>query len=184
MGVRMNGTEQDFVHRINVKDEAAFHDLFTRFRNYLVLFAMRRVEQLDVAEDIVQETFITVWENKKTFNSYQGLKAYLYELVQNKCTNYLKHRQVEDKYASYVKTTGEEAEGDYSLMQEEIYRELYMAVREFWYEGKRREDLIRMGKYVETGKKYSTNFSEKNLLFPIPTSVIIENSHIEQNPHY
>ena len=126
----MNGTEQDFVHRINVKDEAAFHDLFTRFRNYLVLFAMRRVEQLDVAEDIVQETFITVWENKKTFNSYQGLKAYLYELVQNKCTNYLKHRQVEDKYASYVKTTGEEAEGDYSLMQEEIYRELYMAVRE------------------------------------------------------
>ena len=46
------------------------------------------------------------------------------------------------------------------------------------------KDLIRMGKYVETGKKYSTNFSEKNLLFPIPTSVIIENSHIEQNPHY
>ena len=39
---------------------------------------------------------------------------------------------------------------------------------------------IRMGKYVETGKKYSTNFSEKNLLFPIPTSVIIENSHIDR----
>lgn len=55
---------------------------------------------------------------------------------------------------------------------------------EFWYEGKRREDLIRMGKYIETGKKYSNNFSEKNLLFPIPTSVIIENSHIQQNPHY
>ena len=78
-----------------------------------VLLAMRRIEQLDVAEDIVQETFITVWENKKTFNSYQGLKAYLYELVQNKCTNYLKHRQVEDKYASYVKTTGEEAGGGF-----------------------------------------------------------------------
>ena len=130
MGVRMNDTEKDFVHRINVKEEAAFHDLFTRFRNYLVLFAMRRIVQLDVAEDIVQETFITIWENERMFNSYQGLKAYLYELVQNKCTNYLKHRQVEDKYASYVKTTREETEGDYNLMQEEIYRELYMAIRE------------------------------------------------------
>ena len=130
MVVKMNGTEQDFVHRINVKEEAAFHDLFTRFRNYLVLFAMRRIDQLDAAEDIVQETFITVWENKKIYNSYQGLKAYLYELVQNKCTNYLKHKQVEDRYVSYVKTTGEETEGDYNLMQEEIYRELYMAVRE------------------------------------------------------
>ena len=96
MVVKMNGTEQDFVHRINVKEEAAFHDLFTRFRNYLVLFAMRRIDQLDAAEDIVQETFITVWENKKIYNSYQGLKAYLYELVQNKCTNYLKHKQVQD----------------------------------------------------------------------------------------
>ena len=153
MGVRMNGTEQDFVHRINVKDEAAFHDLFTRFRNYLVLFAMRRVEQL---------------ENKKTFNSYQGLKAYLYELVQNKCTNYLKHRQVEDKYASYVKTTGEEAEGDYSLMQEEIYRELYMAVRELpekcqrvfelHLEGKKNDEIAEiLGISVLTVKSHKQN---------------------------
>ena len=154
MGVRMNGTEQDFVHRINVKDEAAFHDLFTRFRNYLVLFAMRRVEQLDVAEDIVQETFITVWKNKK--------------LVQNKCTNYLKHRQVEDKYASYVKTTGEEAEGDYSLMQEEIYRELYMAVRELpekcqrvfelHLEGKKNDEIAEiLGISVLTVKSHKQN---------------------------
>lgn len=126
----MNGAEQDFVRRINAKEEIAFHDLFTRFRNYLVLFAMRRIGQLDAAEDIVQETFITVWENKKIYNSYQGLKAYLYELVQNKCTNYLKHKQVEDKYFSYVKTVEEEVEWEYNLMQEEIYRKLYMAVRE------------------------------------------------------
>ena len=156
MVVKMNGTEQDFVHRINVKEEAAFHDLFTRFRNYLVLFAMRRIDQLDAAEDIVQETFITVWENKKIYNSYQGLKAYLYELVQNKCTNYLKHKQVEDKYVSFVKTTGEETEGDYNLMQEEIYRELYMAVRAL--EGKKNDEIAEiLGISVLTVKSHKQN---------------------------
>ncbi len=55
---------------------------------------------------------------------------------------------------------------------------------EFWYEGKRREDLIRMGKYVETGKKIGTDFADKNLLFPIPSHVIIENPKIKQNPGY
>ena len=163
MVVKMNGTEQDFVHRINVKEEAAFHDLFTRFRNYLVLFAMRRIDQLDAAEDIVQETFITVWENKKIYNSYQGLKAYLYELVQNKCTNYLKHKQV-----SFVKTTGEETEGDYNLMQEEIYRELYMAVRELpekcqkvfelHLEGKKNDEIAEiLGISVLTVKSHKQN---------------------------
>ncbi len=168
MGVRMNGTEQDFVHHINVKEEAAFHELFTRFRSYLVLFAMRRIEQLDVAEDIVQETFLTIWENRKTFNSYQGLKAFLYELVQNKCTNYLRHKQVEGKYASYVKTTEKEIEEDYNLMQEEIYRELYMAVRELpekcqrvfelHLEGKKNDEIAEiLGISVLTVKSHKQN---------------------------
>lgn len=168
MVVKMNGTEQDFIRRINIKEETAFHDLFLKFRNYLVLFAMRRIDQLDAAEDIVQETFITVWENKKIYNSYQGLKAYLYELVQNKCTNYLKHKQVEDKYVSYVKTTGEETEGDYNLMQEEIYRELYMAVRELpekcqkvfelHLEGKKNDEIAEiLGISVLTVKSHKQN---------------------------
>lgn len=55
---------------------------------------------------------------------------------------------------------------------------------EFWYEGKRREDLIRMGKYLEVGKQNASDFSEKNLLFPIPTSVMIENPNLIQNPGY
>lgn len=58
MVVKMNGTEQDFIRRINIKEETAFHDLFLKFRNYLVLFAMRRIDQLDAAEDIVQETLL------------------------------------------------------------------------------------------------------------------------------
>lgn len=126
----MNDSEQDFIRSINVKDEKAFHELFTRFRNYLVLFAMRRVGQLEVAEDIVQEVFIVVWEGNKVYNSYQGFKAYLYELVQNRCTNYLKHKIVESKYISSMKVSEMESKEDYNLMQEEIYRELYIAIRE------------------------------------------------------
>ena len=85
---------------------------YDRYHRGIYLFVLKYVRCEALAEDIVQETFITVWENKKIYNSYQGLKAYLYELVQNKCTNYLKHKQVEDKYVSFVKTTGEETEGD------------------------------------------------------------------------
>jgi len=158
----------NFIQRINVKEERAFHDLFTRFRSYLVLFALRRVEQLEVAEDIVQEVFITIWESKKTYNSYQGFKAYLYDLVQNKCMNYLKHRAVEDKYVSYVKAVEKEVEGDYNLMQEEIYRELYVVVRELpekcrkvfelHLEGKKNDEIAEiLGISVLTVKSHKQN---------------------------
>ncbi|HBX46645.1 MAG TPA: RagB/SusD family nutrient uptake outer membrane protein, partial [Porphyromonadaceae bacterium] len=55
---------------------------------------------------------------------------------------------------------------------------------EFWYEGKRREDLIRTGKYIEVGSSLGDNFTSKNLLFPIPTHVLIENPNIKQNTGY
>lgn len=55
---------------------------------------------------------------------------------------------------------------------------------EFWYEGKRRPDLIRMNKYIEVGQQVGNNFGEKNLLFPLPSHVLIENPRIKQNPGY
>lgn len=55
---------------------------------------------------------------------------------------------------------------------------------EFWYEGKRREDLIRMNKYIEEGKKHAIYFTEKNLLFPLPPHILIENPKLNQNPGY
>jgi hypothetical protein len=55
---------------------------------------------------------------------------------------------------------------------------------EFWYEGKRREDLIRTGKYIEVGMQNASDFGDKNLLFPIPSGVIIENPNITPNLGY
>lgn len=57
--------QKDFLQRFNLKDEQAYHKLFQQFYSYLVLFAERRVENHKVAEDIVQEIFINIWENLK-----------------------------------------------------------------------------------------------------------------------
>ena len=81
---------------------------------------------------------------------------------------YLKHRAVEDKYVSYVKVTEEEVDGDYDLMQEEIYRELYIAIRELpgkcrrvfelHLEGKKNDEIAKiLGISVLTVKSHKQN---------------------------
>ena len=49
----------------------------------------RQVENHKVAEDIVQEIFINIWESNKQYNSINGFKAYLYEAVSNRCADCL-----------------------------------------------------------------------------------------------
>ncbi|WP_291908657.1 RagB/SusD family nutrient uptake outer membrane protein [Chitinophaga sp. CB10] len=55
--------------------------------------------------------------------------------------------------------------------------------RELYWEGWRRQDLIRFGKYLEPWQLKPTD-NKRNLLFPIPTSDLAVNRNLTQNPGY
>lgn len=56
---------------------------------------------------------------------------------------------------------------------------------EFYSERKRRQDLIRMGKFIDYAiQRGVTNASEHHRLFPIPQSAIDANPELEQNSRY
>ncbi len=117
----------ELLRLFNLKDEKAYRTLFDMYYGYLVLFARRYVLNDEVAKDIVQDIFIGIWEGKKKYNSLLGLKSYFYEAVFHHCVDYLKHLSVEEKYLEYVQHVDFK---EVSVEQEEIYRELYIAIGE------------------------------------------------------
>ena len=167
--------QKDFLQRFNLKDEQAYHKLFQQFYSYLVLFAERRVENHKVAEDIVQEIFINIWESNKQYNSINGFKAYLYEAVSNRCADYWKHRAVEEKYMAHV--LYEQKLPDFSVQEEEILRELYAAIGELpqrsqevillSLEGKKNQEIARLLNLsiltVKTHKRNALRFLRQRL---------------------
>ena len=58
----MQNRRERFLQQINTKEAEAFKELFRVFYSTLVEFSMNYVGQQDVAEDIVQEVFVSVWE--------------------------------------------------------------------------------------------------------------------------
>lgn len=55
--------------------------------------------------------------------------------------------------------------------------------REMYWEGWRRQDLIRFGKFLQPWQEKATD-DPKNLLFPIPGSQLAVNDNLVQNPGY
>lgn len=49
----------------------------------LVRYAARQVGDLDLARDIVQETFIQIWERRRAWKPRGSARAYLYRIVRN-----------------------------------------------------------------------------------------------------
>ena len=65
---------------------------------------------------------------------------------------------------------------DETIMLEERGRELY-------WEGHRRTDLLRFGKFLDPWGDKPASGSER-LLFPIPASSLASNPNLVQNPGY
>ena len=174
----MDISEDKFIRQINAKEVDAFRILFERFHNYLVLYAMRRVHLREVAEDMVQEVFVAIWESPKKYNSFHGFRAFLYDSVQNRCLDYPKHKAVENRYVAYsLANRDDESEREYNLMREEIYRELYIAVKELpdrcrqvfelHLQGKKNEEIAELlslsVETVKTHKKNAVRFLKERL---------------------
>ena len=95
------------IEQLNQKQVGAFKILFDRFYRYLVLYAMKWVERQEIAEDVVQDLFVQVWERDTIYSSYYGFKNFLYNSVKNASLDYLKHKEVEGKYVRYTLRTSE-----------------------------------------------------------------------------
>lgn len=86
------------IERLKRNDRNAYSELFDGYFDKLFTFALNMVFREDVANDIVQEVFIAIYE-KSVFTNYKGsLKAYLYTSVRNRCYNYLRDAKVEDRH--------------------------------------------------------------------------------------
>ena len=78
------------------RDKRVYAILFETYHAPLFRFAETYVCCPGLAEDIVQNVFIKIWENSVSRVS-KSLRSYLFLMVRNACIDYLRSVQVEDK---------------------------------------------------------------------------------------
>ncbi|EKJ89434.1 RNA polymerase sigma factor CnrH [Bacteroides finegoldii] len=84
-----------------------FSELYLTYYSKLVRFAKEFVIQEEDAENITQDVFIILWENRDFIEHIDNMNAYLFRLVRNKCLDYLKHKVFEQRYVESVQTSYE-----------------------------------------------------------------------------
>ena len=78
--------------------------MFKTYYQPLCRYAHVLLSDADQAEEMVQQTFITIWEKRGGIDITTSVKAYLYRAVRNACLNEIKHRKVKEKYIKSEQT--------------------------------------------------------------------------------
>ena len=119
----------DAVHRW---DDGSLKMLYNHFYRALVVFSDRMVGDLKVAEEIVQDAFLRIWQKRNTFQSTGALKSYLYNSVRNGSISHLRHARVERNRIEAIEREITEMHtdenGELLFHREEIYRQLLLAI--------------------------------------------------------
>jgi RNA polymerase sigma-70 factor (ECF subfamily) len=84
----------EWIEKIAKGDSAAFEKLFTLYCQPLINFARRYVKDTHIAENIVQDIFVKIWQNRTQLNPLSDIKIYLYTAVKNRSYKYIRHLDV------------------------------------------------------------------------------------------
>ena len=81
-------------------DITAFEMIFKTYYQPLCNYAYSFVQDRDEAEEIVQSTFLSVWEKRENLAIHTGVKPYLYAMVRNAALNVIKHEKIKQQHAA------------------------------------------------------------------------------------
>lgn len=112
---------ESLYEKIKVGDEKAFELLFRENYAGLVQFAWGYVRSKAVAEELVQDVFLKVWDNREDLNITKSIDSYLYQSVRNRCTDWARHTVIVNKWEEEIKRDAKTR----SLTQDKISNDLH-----------------------------------------------------------
>ena len=84
-------------------DESAFSEIYRRYKFILYQHAWNKTRNKEEAEDVLQEVFTNLWQEKEKINISTNLSGYLYTAVRNRVLDRLAHAEVKLRYISNFK---------------------------------------------------------------------------------
>ena len=86
-------------------DEKAFLKLYEDYYGKLCVYLLNFTQNKEVIEDVVQDTFIKIWANRKTLLISKSISSYLYRAVYNNyIDSYRKEKQQKSLLDAYLYT--------------------------------------------------------------------------------
>ncbi|WP_324675865.1 RNA polymerase sigma-70 factor [Hymenobacter sp. GOD-10R] len=101
-------TDDALLQALVADDRTAFAELYERYWYRVFAVAYRKLKSREIAEELVQDLFATLW-HKRAEHAIQQLEYYLLAAINRRVIGYLRAHQVRAAYADYCRRNQSEA---------------------------------------------------------------------------
>jgi RNA polymerase sigma-70 factor, ECF subfamily len=118
-----NLINKETVIRLKNGDKSSFNHIYRMLYSSLLNFSMRHLQSEQDAEDITQNLFMKIWEQRNKINEELNFKSYLFKIAKNDICNVFKKRTYGVRYCNHVIESGIYQEATKYAEEKYEYRE-------------------------------------------------------------
>lgn len=165
-------TDPELVLLLTQDDEAAFSELYVRYKDKLRYFCLSLLKSGEEADDIVQEIFIRIWESRSFINPDLSFSSFLYTLARNRILNHFRDADIDMKVKQILalKNPTEENVIESDMIYAEYKNMLYEAIETL---SPQRKKIFNMSR--------EENLSHKEIAALLGISVNTVQEHISES---
>lgn len=94
--------EATVIKKVSEGNHLAFRQIFDQYRDRLFGYSYRFTKSQMLAEEVVQEVFLKLWQNRETLDAQLPIKPYLYKITQNLVYNTLRKAAYDNQLKEQV----------------------------------------------------------------------------------
>jgi RNA polymerase sigma-70 factor (ECF subfamily) len=95
--------QNELIVSLRKGEKIAYQEVYNDFYGVMYHLSLQYLHDNKVAEEIVQDTFVKLWEIKETLNEQFNLRNFLYTITKNNCLNYLRNQKTVLKHQENLK---------------------------------------------------------------------------------
>ncbi len=92
----------DLLARLKAGHEDAFRQFVTPLREPLLRFIRKNVGSWQDAEDICQETFVALWQQRETIDTSKNISAFVFLIAKRKSCKFIQERNRRESFRAGV----------------------------------------------------------------------------------
>ena len=125
-------TDFQLIEELQMSNPNAFTALYERYKYALSNFAYYKLRDRELARDLVQNVFTSLWDNRINICLRGSFESYIYTIVRNKLTDHWRRSCASGRYLDTIKNYVSETinDTDHLLRHNELSRAITKALAE------------------------------------------------------
>lgn len=124
-------TDSQLIDSLKGDDQAGFVAIYHRFYKQLFFFILKYIKEADVAEEIVADVFVKVWDRRMNFPTMENLRAFIYISAKNASLNTIRAKRskgIHESLSDYEDLLVDDKDAFSNLIHAELVHAIFTEV--------------------------------------------------------